>query len=1678
MEEWETYFDIVLVMLFAADIVVNFNSAFVSPTTEKLVTDRHEISANYMKFWFWVDSVSTIPFELVTSSVSTSSLRLVKVLRLFRLMKLVRIIKFSKFASRLNDLDLNPSALKLLTLMIQILFIAHLISCAWYYITLQDVALVNANTPIEELPITWATLAGVVYKGDFDKYVHSFYWTITTMLSIGYGDITPTNMTERMYAMCVMMVGGALFGAVIAQVTKFIENRNPQAKEFKDNMDELKAYLREGKPLDETSPLLRKQIVRAYGYYLTRKSTFVESGMFTGLPKENLIELVFSIFDKEVRQVPGLADFSSRHAISFLLLHMQPLNALGGEVIFQQYDVAEEMVLVATGSVSLVLESGFGEGRRKWVIGIADDGDYFGELEYLKNSCRMTTFVAEVNCSLLSIGYNLLDQLEENHTEAYDKFMENVEYRYEAFVRSKAIDRTDPLVEHSVFVNGKFQEGCDSVSIRRAKMQDSESNFNVVVGVTETGKPITDEASAADFVDLFIIHPGFTWKVIWDIFIGILLIWTVVIAPVQIAFLAVQNIYIELFFAAVFFIDMCFNFRTAYFSDLSDAFIVNPKDIAIHYTKTWLFCDVISTIPFDIIVEMFVHTAGSGLGATKLFKSARLLRIMKLVRVSKIRQYMIQLEEWFGISPAVFNIIQMYIGVFFIAHMIACLWWGLSSSMGGEPAWYDNVVITGSLRHSDVSVQYFIALYWTFTTLSTTGYGDITPVNSSEMILCVFVMMLGASVFGYIVANVSALMNQMDAKGSNVAVKLTETTEFLSEKNCPKHIMDKTLKHVKNVLASQSTFDEVGILSRLPTRLRNELLMVQRENVLNKISMFEFLAGNVSMAMYIFNLLDAIYFQNGQVIFHEGDIAHDVFFITSGSVRSYRKRPKLVVGARKASPPPVISPAATYNQSGGELGAGHPLSQKAPEARRHVHMNDTHQKFKASDDFEFLGELPSGSFIGHMALLQNKKQGATAVAVSDKNCCMYALSRADIGRTTRESAHVSLYLQEALAKAIRKQQDEVGRQMVKARRAEALRTQQKDRCEEVKSILKEKAMIEAKEERDSFQRVQGKTHSIVANISSGATNFKHSMSLANLGASVMFGNKLNKLADGPHRSTVSGGSIGPTEEADTGPAAAASTVHATGFSMTQFKKLAAIADAARSNVHSQSSSEASSETGSARGSGDDKEAALGANASVCVSVDPNAAATEPTEPAVNKTDVKVDSEEEITISQEVKEKQKADIHKPGHSIASVIPAASGSAQITPGSPGSEHRESEGLVRAKSKADILLGRDPLVRMSGKHIRGFDVFKEMAMSEDTAFLERRQQRLVKLKRYPSCPEFGALNKKIEWMETDMTAENLMAVVHSGDVYAEQNTEDARSDDDNDTISITRPLRQGSSVSVKSFASVSGSFNTTGTASADSGLHAAIAFARSNATSTAVKIRKLSTLPSISPVLGSPSDSNANSVENSEIVVHSEGGSSAARTSSLMGRRMSTRRERENSIKEDSVNESQTMGMFSGEHRASDAPAPSLAMGKRGRSIRRMQREIQQVGRSEGGDNSVVERHDDDANSSMERHKSSPGSLTSFASSGGMAMKLHSAGRVLPPIQCSGDSGDSGDLHKTEAIISPVSPGSPFSPAGEGVAIPKEPEKKQPVFKRRFSWPSLRADLINNVSVDTLEFSHPLV
>ena len=52
------------------------------------------------------------------------------------------------------------------------------------------------------------------------------------------------------------------------------------------------------------------------------------------------------------------------------------------------------------------------------------------------------------------------------------------------------------------------------------------------------------------------------------------------------------------------------------------------------------------------------------------------------------------------------------------------------------------------------------ALYNTITTLSTMGYGDMVPRNTLERIINIFVLVFGATMFSYVVANISDLVQR------------------------------------------------------------------------------------------------------------------------------------------------------------------------------------------------------------------------------------------------------------------------------------------------------------------------------------------------------------------------------------------------------------------------------------------------------------------------------------------------------------------------------------------------------------------------------------------------------------------------------------------------------------------------------------------------------------------------------------------------------------------------------------------------------------------------------------------------------------------------------------------------------------------------------------------------------
>ena len=96
----------------------------------------------------------------------------------------------------------------------------------------------------------------------------------------------------------------------------------------------------------------------------------------------------------------------------------------------------------------------------------------------------------------------------------------------------------------------------------------------------------------------------------WDIFIGILIVYSVLVIPIQMGFPALattgdfENLtYVEYALDFVFLFDMIAAFNTAYYSAEDDAYVTIRRKIAINYFRSWFTVDLLSTVPFDLIVS-------------------------------------------------------------------------------------------------------------------------------------------------------------------------------------------------------------------------------------------------------------------------------------------------------------------------------------------------------------------------------------------------------------------------------------------------------------------------------------------------------------------------------------------------------------------------------------------------------------------------------------------------------------------------------------------------------------------------------------------------------------------------------------------------------------------------------------------------------------------------------------------------------------------------------------------------------------------------------------------------------------------------------------------------------------------------------------------------------------------
>ena len=90
-------------------------------------------------------------------------------------------------------------------------------------------------------------------------------------------------------------------------------------------------------------------------------------------------------------------------------------------------------------------------------------------------------------------------------------------------------------------------------------------------------------------------------------------------------------------------------------------------------------------------------------------------------------------------------------------HTISCLWifLGTSDRKYGD---IDNWIDVYEFDPDDHGKMYTIGLYWTITTITTVGYGDISATNTTERIVACIIMVIGVIAFSFSTGSLSSII--------------------------------------------------------------------------------------------------------------------------------------------------------------------------------------------------------------------------------------------------------------------------------------------------------------------------------------------------------------------------------------------------------------------------------------------------------------------------------------------------------------------------------------------------------------------------------------------------------------------------------------------------------------------------------------------------------------------------------------------------------------------------------------------------------------------------------------------------------------------------------------------------------------------------------------------------------
>jgi Cyclic nucleotide-binding domain/Ion channel len=242
-------------------------------------------------------------------------------------------------------------------------------------------------------------------------YIRSFYWALTTLTTIGYGDITPNNNIGRIFTCFIMIIGVGMYGIVIGNISRMLASADRHKEQTREKISDLLMFMKHYKIPDG----LQQAAINHYGHLFSKRLSDDDEKIIADLPHALQQEMQVYMKIKLIGNIPAFTG-CPHECLKDISTHLEQVYSSPGDMIIKIGDIGEEMFVISHGIVNVLLESG----ER---VATLHDGQIFGELALLKETTRTANIESSTYCDLYKLTKKSFNEI----VDRYPMLLKNIE---------------------------------------------------------------------------------------------------------------------------------------------------------------------------------------------------------------------------------------------------------------------------------------------------------------------------------------------------------------------------------------------------------------------------------------------------------------------------------------------------------------------------------------------------------------------------------------------------------------------------------------------------------------------------------------------------------------------------------------------------------------------------------------------------------------------------------------------------------------------------------------------------------------------------------------------------------------------------------------------------------------------------------------------------------------------------------------------------------------------------------------------------------------------------------------------------------------------------------------------------------------------------------------------------